>query len=215
MIVPPQIITQQAIPQAVRYSAPPPLQAIAANNANVSAGELISYSSNIGGAGGSVSVSAPVVESINPTASQGIGSGIFSSITSSLGSASSAVTSTNAGSSTYAQIQMGNGSVQTIQSSPVQGSGFAFTIPQSVLNSIATPAEAASSIANSSSDISIAVTLADGSPLPTWLKFDANTKTFSSEKVPENVSSVRVKLRVSEGVGRVGESEMTIIAANK
>ncbi|MDH6249860.1 autotransporter-associated beta strand protein, partial [Polynucleobacter sphagniphilus] len=215
MIVPPQVIAQQAIPQAVRYSAPPPLQAIAANAANVSAGELISYSSNIGGAGGSISVSAPVVESINPTASQGIGSGIFSSITSSLGSASSAVTSTNAGSSTYAQIQMGNGSVQTIQSSPVQGSGFAFTIPQSVLNSIATPAEAISSNSNSSSGISIAVTLADGSPLPTWLKFDANTITFSSEKVPENVSSVRVKLRVSEGVGRVGESEMTIIPANK
>jgi VCBS repeat-containing protein len=54
--------------------------------------------------------------------------------------------------------------------------------------------------------LSYRATLADGSPLPTWLVFDAATQTFSGQ-APKQVCSVDVKVTATDKVAATGGSE--------
>lgn len=216
------LATPQPISLAV--SAPPPYQMIAAGTAAVSMGNLISYGS-IAGSGGAVTVSEPVLESVNPTATTnlsagGNGNGVGSSvnnlvptITSVLGSAS---TTGASNASSVAQIQLGGGAVQTVQSTPLGGSGFTFTVPQGVINNISASAPTTASVANTATgSLSpvITATLADGSPLPSWISFDSVTQTFAALKVPDNAPALVIKLQAKQGGVTVGESVITIAAS--
>jgi hypothetical protein len=35
----------------------------------------------------------------------------------------------------------------------------------------------------------------DGSPLPTWLKYDPETNTFSASQVPQGAKAVEIKIQ--------------------
>ncbi|QWD26047.1 hypothetical protein G6686_05450 [Polynucleobacter paneuropaeus] len=69
--------------------------------------------------------------------------------------------------------------------------------------------------ASSAKSSAVIATLEDGSPLPSWLKFDPDTRTFSSTKVPDDVKSVKIKLQAKKGQNIVGESILTIEAGGQ
>ena len=88
------------------------------------------------------------------------------------------------------------------------GKGFQFTVPNSMI-----PSSAVSGAAQNANVVERAV-LADGSPLPSWIKYDPQTNTFSAKEVPAGVKSIEIKIqRVIDG--RVlDESQAIQIAAN-
>ncbi len=56
-------------------------------------------------------------------------------------------------------------------------------------------------------------TLADGSPLPSWLSFDAATQTFSG-RAPKQVGSVEVKVTANDKVAATGSTEGSLAASD-
>lgn len=50
----------------------------------------------------------------------------------------------------------------------------------------------------------------DGSPIPGWLKFNPDTKTFSADKAPEGLQSLQVKVQTMQGDNVVGETTLTL-----
>jgi VCBS repeat-containing protein len=56
-------------------------------------------------------------------------------------------------------------------------------------------------------------TLADGSPLPTWLSFDAATQTFSG-RAPKQVGTVEVKVTATDKVAATGSTEGSLATSD-
>ncbi|MHB1014108.1 MAG: putative Ig domain-containing protein [Desulfurivibrionaceae bacterium] len=56
-------------------------------------------------------------------------------------------------------------------------------------------------------------TMADGSPLPSWLAFDAATQTFSG-RAPKQVGSVEVKVTATDKVAATGSTEGSLEASD-
>lgn len=52
--------------------------------------------------------------------------------------------------------------------------------------------------------LQVAAVQPDGKPLPSWLKFDPETKTFKADRIPEGTPDTPVKLQIKHG-GRVVE----------
>ncbi len=47
--------------------------------------------------------------------------------------------------------------------------------------------------------LKVVATLANGQTLPSWLTFDPETKTFTSERVPDGVKSFEVRFQTVDG----------------
>jgi hypothetical protein len=112
------------------------------------------------------------------------------------------------GNSVSVQVNLGNGTVQTLQTSPLGESGFSFTVPQEAISRISTGRE-------DSSKTTIEAVLSNGSPLPSWLNFNAPNNTFSASTVPENISSIGVKIQVKDGTSLVGENVISIVIPSR
>ena len=54
-------------------------------------------------------------------------------------------------------------------------------------------------------------TKADGSPLPTWLSFDASTRTFSG--IPATAGTVAVKVTASDGDASISDEFNVVVRA--
>ena len=67
---------------------------------------------------------------------------------------------------------------------------FAFTVPQEAFRDV-----------DAGDTLTLSATQADGSALPTWLRFDAATRTFSGTPVNGDVGSVSVRLTASDVAG--------------
>jgi len=64
--------------------------------------------------------------------------------------------------------------------------------------------------------LKVVATLANDQPLPSWLKFEPLTKTFTSERVPDGVKPFEVKFQALDINGNVvGESSMMIDTGQK
>ncbi len=72
--------------------------------------------------------------------------------------------------------------------------GFKFDIPMDIVNQI-------SNIdTTNNSKLAVNVTLSDGNELPSWLKFDENTMSFSSTNVPAGSFPLSANLKIGTGV---------------
>jgi hypothetical protein len=87
-----------------------------------------------------------------------------------------------------------NGEPTTLASSaPVQG--FKFTVPEALLpTSIVSNTATLTASPTTGSVIERAVQ-SDGSQLPTWLKYDPETNTFSAAQIPAGAKPVEVKIQ--------------------
>ncbi|MBU4407853.1 MAG: putative Ig domain-containing protein, partial [Proteobacteria bacterium] len=56
-------------------------------------------------------------------------------------------------------------------------------------------------------------TMADGSPLPTWLSFDAATRTFSG-RAPKQVGTVEVQVTATDKIATTGSTEGSLAASD-
>lgn len=91
-----------------------------------------------------------------------------------------------------------DGVTNTLVSS-VPLNGFVFKVPDMAIASAA------------ETGLKVVATLANGQTLPSWLTFDPETKTFTSERVPDGVKSFEVRFQTVDGGGNVvGESVMKI-----
>ena len=171
---------------------------LAANTVPPSTTNQNSAFSTAGFPGGSVAGSVPALGSTN------------SGATPSVRTSASSVSIPKAA---IVKVQLANGEVQTTLTTAIGGSGFSYTVPQRLMDSIPATTGGPSPVARSSQTTT--AVLANGSSLPKWLNYDAATKTFSATQVPDGVSSLGVKLQVKEGAAVVGEVEMTIIVSGE
>jgi autotransporter-associated beta strand protein len=58
--------------------------------------------------------------------------------------------------------------------------------------------------------VTLVATLANGRPLPSWLKFDPDTQTFSASSIPEGTPDIQVKLQAMQGGAEVDQVVFTI-----
>jgi VCBS repeat-containing protein len=87
--------------------------------------------------------------------------------------------------------------------SSTEDAGFSFTVP-----------------ANSFSDVDVgdsltlSASLADGSPLPAWLSFDAATQTFSGTPLNGDVGSLSVRVTATDTAGASASQDFTVTVNN-
>jgi Ca2+-binding RTX toxin-like protein len=62
--------------------------------------------------------------------------------------------------------------------------------------------------------LTYSATLADGSALPGWLSFDAQTRTFSGTPLQADVGAIDVKVAATDGGGLSAEDRFALTAAN-
>ena len=62
--------------------------------------------------------------------------------------------------------------------------------------------------------LSLSATLANGAPLPTWLSFDAATKTFSGTPLNANVGTLAIKVVATDALGLSVSSTFDVQVAN-
>jgi len=58
--------------------------------------------------------------------------------------------------------------------------------------------------------VTLVATLANGMPLPSWLKFNPETQTFSAASIPEGAPDIQVKLQAIQGGSEVDQVVFTI-----
>ncbi|QWD19032.1 hypothetical protein G6696_05520 [Polynucleobacter paneuropaeus] len=160
-------------------------------------------------AGSSVSVSAPQDVSINPQAAPTRIAAVDVPPVNDVNPTSSR--------QLFVQVQTAQGELLVPRSVYSQGNNLNFKVPAVVVDTIQNSSNAAEAPVTSSSAKPpvLLATLEDGSPLPSWLKFDPDTRTFSSTKVPDDVKSVKIKLQAKKGQNIVGESILTIEAGGQ
>jgi hypothetical protein len=105
-----------------------------------------------------------------------------------------------------------NGEPTTLASSaPVQG--FKFTVPETLLPaSIVSNAATLTASPTTGSLIERAVQ-SDGSPLPSWLKYDPETNTFSAAQVPQGAKAIEIKIQTIRNGQVLEESPPIVIDA--
>ncbi|MBT8557365.1 hypothetical protein G6712_00005, partial [Polynucleobacter paneuropaeus] len=159
--------------------------------------------------GSSVSVSAPQDVSINPQAAPTRIAAVDVPPVNDVNPTSSR--------QLFVQVQTAQGELLVPRSVYSQGNNLNFKVPAVVVDTIQNSSNAAEAPVTSTSAKPpvLLATLEDGSPLPSWLKFDPDTRTFSSTKVPDDVKSVKIKLQAKKGQNIVGESILTIEAGGQ
>ncbi|MBT8612044.1 hypothetical protein G6664_00005, partial [Polynucleobacter paneuropaeus] len=159
--------------------------------------------------GSSVSVSAPQDVSINPQAAPTRIAAVDVPPVNDVNPTSSR--------QLFVQVQTAQGELLVPRSVYSQSNNLNFKVPAVVVDTIQNSSNAGEAPVTSTSAKPpvLLATLEDGSPLPSWLKFDPDTRTFSSTKVPDDVKSVKIKLQAKKGQNIVGESILTIEAGGQ
>ena len=102
-----------------------------------------------------------------------------------------------------------NGQPTTLASSS-STKGFKFAVPEELLpETIVTSAGSRTNMPTLNGVVERAV-LSDGSPLPSWLKYDAETNTFSAKEIPAGAKPVESKIKTKKN-GQVLEESPPIV----
>ncbi len=80
-----------------------------------------------------------------------------------------------------------------------QDAAFTFTIPENTFNDV-----------DALDELTYSVTLEDGSELPSWLTFDASTRSFSGTPINSDVGTVKVKVVVTDSFGETVSDTFTL-----
>jgi hypothetical protein len=80
---------------------------------------------------------------------------------------------------------------------------FSFTIPANTFSDV-----------DAGDTLTYSATLENGNPLPSWLVFDATTRTFSGTPLNEDVGNLSVKVRATDSVGALVSSTFELAIAN-
>ena len=104
------------------------------------------------------------------------------------------------------KIQIIENGVPTIVVTTTPTNGFNFKVPDAL---IARPTETGT-VSTAGAGTVVTAVMADGSPMPGWLKFNPDTKTFSADKAPEGLQSLQVKVQTMQGDNVVGETTLTL-----
>ena len=106
-----------------------------------------------------------------------------------------------------------NGEPTTLaSSSPVQG--FKFTVPESLLPASIVANTATLTASPTTGSVIERAIQSDGSPLPTWLKYDPERNTFSASQVPPGAKPVEIKIQSIRN-GQVMEESPPILIDTK
>jgi hypothetical protein len=119
-------------------------------------------------------------------------------------------------SSVAASAATSTGSVSAAPATTTESSsskGFEFTIPKSLMPSSSSSSISGSTGPQSAPAVETAV-MADGSPLPNWIKLDPKTSTFTAKDVPAGTKSIEIKIQVLRDGKVVDESKPIEITAN-
>ena len=84
-----------------------------------------------------------------------------------------------------------------------EDAAFTFTIPQNTFNDI-----------DAADELTYSVTLEDGSELPSWLTFDASTRSFSGTSSNSNVGTVNIKVIATDKQGATVNDSFTLTVEN-
>nr|WP_245217012.1 putative Ig domain-containing protein [Neoroseomonas nitratireducens] len=84
-----------------------------------------------------------------------------------------------------------------------EDSAFSFTVPAGAFAD-----------ADAGDALTYAATLADGSPLPSWLSFDPATRTFFGTPVNGDVGTLAVRVTATDGSGAAISDDVTLIVGN-
>jgi hypothetical protein len=104
------------------------------------------------------------------------------------------------------KITINGASVQLVSSSPQQG--FELKLPPMVLPGLnALLMQFKDGIPES---VMLTATLANGTPLPNWLKFDPETQTFSASAIPNGTPDLQVRIQASQNGKLVDAVTFTI-----
>ena len=113
----------------------------------------------------------------------------------------------------YAEQMYGNGklTVENLNKAPVWGTIADQTISGDGIKNIV--ATTWSNVSDADGDeITVSATLSTGDPLPTWLKFNPNTLTFSGNP-PENIGTLSIRLNAFDGQ-ETGYKDFKLIFTN-
>jgi len=106
----------------------------------------------------------------------------------------------------HVQIQVIENGVPTTVVTTTPANGFNFKVPDAL---IARPTETGT-VSTPGSGTVVTAVMADGAPIPGWLKFNPETKTFSADKAPDGVQSMQVKVQTMQGDTVIGETTLTL-----
>ncbi len=84
-----------------------------------------------------------------------------------------------------------------------EDSAFSYTVPADAFSDV-----------DASDSLAYTATLADGSPLPAWLSFDAATRTFSGTPDNGDVGDVSVRVTATDGSGASADDVFDLAVAN-
>jgi hypothetical protein len=105
-----------------------------------------------------------------------------------------------------------NGEPTTLaSSSPTQG--FKFTVPEGLLPSSIVSNTATLTASPATGSLVERAVQSDGSPLPTWLKYDPETNTFSADQIPVGAKAVEIKIQSIRNGQILEESPPIVIDA--
>jgi hypothetical protein len=105
-----------------------------------------------------------------------------------------------------------NGEPTTLaSSSPVQG--FKFTVPEALLPASIVANTATLTASPTTGSVIERAVQSDGSPLPSWLKYDPETNTFSADQVPQGAKALEIKIQTIQNGQILEESPPIIIDA--
>ncbi|MBL8905027.1 MAG: putative Ig domain-containing protein, partial [Rhizobiales bacterium] len=84
-----------------------------------------------------------------------------------------------------------------------EDAGFSFTVPPASFIDV-----------DAGDTLTLSATLADGSPLPSWLSFDPATQTFSGTPLNDDVGALSIRVTATDTAGATAFQDFTITVAN-
>ena len=84
-----------------------------------------------------------------------------------------------------------------------EDAGFSFTVPAASFTDV-----------DVGDSLSLSATLADGSPLPSWLSFNAATQTFSGTPLNDDVGALSIRVTATDTSGASAAQDFTVTVAN-
>jgi hypothetical protein len=98
-------------------------------------------------------------------------------------------------------------SIQSVSTSPQKG--FELKLPPMALPKLEVLLQQQSQDGDVK-PVTLVATMANGMPLPSWLKFNPETQTFSASSIPEGTPDIQVKLQAMQGGTEVDQVVFTI-----
>ena len=93
--------------------------------------------------------------------------------------------------------------VEIADQSTNEDAGFSFTVPPASFSDV-----------DVGDQLTLSATLADGSPLPSWLSFDAATQTFSGTPLNDDVGALAIRVTATDTAGASASQDFTVTVAN-